>query len=129
MYPARPMAGNASAATAILSGTPLPTGWNAPRQASRVGDVVLIVFLLAQCLDGVFTYIGVATFGIDVEANPVVAGLMANLGHGPGLLSAKLVASGLGVGLHLLGVHSAIALLTGFYMMVAVAPWTLILFF
>ena len=95
----------------------------------RRGDVVVVAFLLAQCLDGVFTYIGVLTFGIGAEANPIVAGLMTHLGHGTGLMSAKLAAGLLGICLHLCGVHAAVALLTGFYFMVAIAPWTLVLFF
>jgi hypothetical protein len=54
---------------------------------------------------------------------------MTHLGHGPGLLSAKIVAAFLGICLHFREVHLAVAMLTGFYTAVALAPWTLILFF
>jgi hypothetical protein len=82
-----------------------------------------------QCLDGLLTYVGVTAFGIGVEANPIVAALMTQLGHGVGLLSAKILAGALGVCLHLNQIHSVVALLAGFYLTAAVAPWTMILFF
>jgi hypothetical protein len=96
---------------------------------STFGKVALAIFLLAQCLDGFFTYLGVAAFGLAVEGNPIVAALMTQLGYGVGLLSAKVVASALGVCLHLHQIHSVVALLAGFYLTAAVAPWALILFF
>jgi hypothetical protein len=54
---------------------------------------------------------------------------MTELGHGVGLLSAKVVAAALGVCLHLYQIHSVVALLAGFYLTAAVAPWMVILFF
>jgi len=123
------MAVTAYAGRATLFGTPLPKVRRQPHQRSRWGDVALLAFLVTQCLDGVLTYIGVVTFGIEVEANPIVAGLMAHLGHGTGLMSAKLMAGALGICLHLCEIHAAVACLTGFYVMVAIAPWTLVLFF
>jgi len=122
------MEATAYAAQASFVGISLPKVRNPP-QPSLFGDVVLVAFLLVQCLDGVFTYIGVSTFGLEIEANPVVAGLMTHLGHGPGLLSAKMMAGFLGICLHFRKVHLAIAMLTGFYAAAALAPWTLILFF
>lgn len=96
---------------------------------SVFGKVALAIFLLMQCLDGLLTYVGVSAFGIAIEGNPIVAALMTELGHGAGLVSAKVVASALGVCLHLHQIHSVVALLAGFYLTAAVAPWTLILFF
>ena len=93
------------------------------------GHIVLAVFLLAQCLDGILTYMGVVAFGIDVEGNPIIVSLMTHLGHGLGLLSAKIVAGALGVLLHLFHIDSVVALLAGFYLTAAIAPWALILFF
>jgi len=92
------------------------------------GDVVLVAFLCVQVLDGIFTYLGIITFGPAVEANPILASLMAHLGHGPALMLAKLIAGSLGIGLHLKGIHAAVALLAGFYVMAALLPWALILF-
>lgn len=117
------------AEAATLFGIPVPQVAHQAQQRSRLGDVALLAFLLAQGLDGVFTYIGVATFGVEVEANPIVAGLMTHLGHGTGLMIAKLVAGTLGICLHLWEIHAAVAVLAGFYVMVALAPWTLVLFF
>lgn len=122
------MAGIAYADPAALFGTALPKVAS-PRRCSRFGDLVLLAFLLAQFLDGIFTYVGVATFGIAAEANPIIAGLMTHLGHGIGLTGAKIVAGALGIGLHLREIHGAVALLAGFYLTVAVGPWTMILFF
>ena len=99
------------------------TGWMSP------GWIALLAFLLMQCLDGVFTYMGVSAFGIAAEANPLLTALMTQLGHGPGLLAAKVLAAGLGICLHLQETHGVIVLLTGFYLTAAVAPWTVILFF
>jgi hypothetical protein len=71
----------------------------------------------------------VSVFGLGLEANPIVAGLMTHLGHGAGLLSAKMMAAFLGILLHCGQVHVAVAALTGFYAAAAIAPWTMILFF
>jgi uncharacterized membrane protein len=94
---------------------------------SRFGNRVVIVFLLAQALDGVLTYVGVASVGHVTEGNPLVASLVATLGLGPGLLSAKLWACGLGAALHLSGTHRLVALLTAIYFLGAILPWTALL--
>jgi hypothetical protein len=93
------------------------------------GDVALIVFLLAQASDGVLTYIGVSTYGVHVEGNPLIAWLMASIGEGPALATAKLAAGFFGIALHLSAVHRAVALLAAFYVAVAVVPWVAILFY
>jgi hypothetical protein len=92
------------------------------------GDVALVVFLLAQACDGVLTYVGVSTFGPAIEGNPIVGWLMAGLGCGAGVMTAKLVAGLFGVLLHLSDVHNAVAALAGFYLLAAVAPWVALLF-
>jgi hypothetical protein len=92
------------------------------------GDVAVVVFLLVQALDGVLTYVGVSIYGLAMEGNPVIAWLMARMGEGAGLATAKLTAGVFGIALHLSAVHRAVALLTAFYVVVAIAPWTLILF-
>ena len=88
---------------------------------------MLVLFLLAQCLDGVFTYVGVKTFGLAVEANPVIAALMLEFGAGMALIGTKVVAALLGIALHLREVHGAVAGLTLFYIAIALVPWTTIL--
>lgn len=106
---------------------------SAPRFAARarplVGKIALGAFLMTQLLDGLCTYAGVLTFGIGVEANPLVASLMNHMGHAPGLLSAKIAASGFGICLYLREIHSVVALLAGVYFTAAIVPWAMILFF
>ena len=92
------------------------------------GDVALVLFLLAQASDGVLTYVGIATYGSGIEANPLIAWLMVTLGHGPALTAAKVTASAFGVALHLIDVHKAVAALAVFYIAVAVVPWIALLF-
>jgi|RhiMetdeSRZDD1v2_1073273.scaffolds.fasta_scaffold138700_2 hypothetical protein len=137
------MPASACAIPAHLLGTSVPKVWNSPAQRpfdrlrvapsavegrSLFGDVVLVIFLLAQCFDGVFTYVGVTTFGVSVEANPVIVALMAALGQGPALMGAKLLAGALGICLHLREIHGAIAVLTLFYLAAAILPWSVIFF-
>ena len=95
---------------------------------STFGDLALLLFLLAQASDGVLTYIGVSLYGLHMEGNPVIAWLMASIGEGPALASAKLAAGGFGVALHLSAVHRAVACLALFYFVVAVGPWVAILY-
>jgi uncharacterized membrane protein len=90
---------------------------------SRFGDAIIVLFLLAQAADGVMTYVGVTTLGIHLEANPLLALLMNLFGQGMAVTGAKLVAAGLGISLHLIGVHRVLAVLTGVYVVAAVLPW------
>jgi hypothetical protein len=92
------------------------------------GDLALLVFLLAQALDGVLTYIGVSTYGMHMEGNPLIGWLMTAMGEGPALAAAKLTAGCFGVVLHVSAVHRAVALLAGFYLVAAVIPWMAVLF-
>ncbi len=122
------MAASVYADAESLVGTTLPKVWRAQARRSVFGDVVLLVFLLAQCFDGVFTYVGVTSFGVGIEANPIIAAMMAHMGHGAALMGAKALAGVLGICLHLRQVHSAVAVLALFYLTVAVIPWMTILF-
>jgi hypothetical protein len=92
------------------------------------GDVAVLGFLFVQFLDGVFTYVGVATWGPNIEANPLISSAVAAAGLGTGLAGAKLVAMLFGVVLHLHRVHSLVALLTVFYFCVAIIPWAVLFF-
>lgn len=99
--------------------------WGTPQ--CIFGDVVVLAFVLAQGLDGVFTYLGVRFWGLGAEANPLVSSAMLAAGLGPGLAGVKLFAVGLGIALHLYGVHTLLALLTGIYVAGAIVPWTAML--
>jgi len=91
------------------------------------GNTVIVLFLLAQAADGVMTYVGVATMGLHIEANPLLATLMGWVGQGAGVTMAKVVAGALGISLHLVGVHRVMAVLTAIYMLGAVVPWAILL--
>jgi uncharacterized membrane protein len=123
------MSAAAQAAHPPIYGSTLPHVGSRAARRSRFGDAAVLLFLLAQALDGVFTYVGVSSFGIGIEANPIIATLMTTFGHGPALTGAKALAGTLGICLHLREVHGVVALLTGFYIAAAIVPWTAILFF
>ena len=85
------------------------------------------MFLVTQACDGVLTYVGVRIYGLGIEANPFLAWLMATLGQGLALATAKTGAGAIGIGLHLAGVHRVVAGLAAFYLLVAILPWIAIL--
>jgi uncharacterized protein DUF5658 len=88
------------------------------------GDLTVIAFVLVQCLDGVFTYLGVKTWGLGIEANPLVTSAVTMAGLGVGLAGTKLIAVGFGIVLHLRRTHLIVAILTAFYFAAAIIPWT-----
>ena len=95
--------------------------------SERFGNAVIVLFFLAQALDGGLTYVGVSLLGRDVEGNPLLHWLMGAAGSGPALALAKLCAAGFGIVLHLASVHRAVALLTLLYVSAAVVPWVAVL--
>jgi Domain of unknown function (DUF5658) len=99
--------------------------WDEPK--SLFGDLMVVCFVLMQCLDGVFTYLGIAIWGPAIEANPLISSAMAAGGVVAALGGAKALAIGLGILLHLRRVHNLVALLTAIYFTVAVLPWTALL--
>lgn len=96
--------------------------WEEPK--SLFGDLMVVGFLLMQCLDGVFTYLGVGIWGPTIEANPLISSAMAVAGGVAGVGAAKAVAIGFGILLHLRRVHNLVALLTAIYFTAAILPWT-----
>ena len=123
------MSANGYADSRAFFGTAVPKIWSVPPRHSLFGDIALVAFLLAQCFDGIFTYVGVITFGTAIEANPVICALMLHLGHVLALMTAKTLSASLGIALHLWRVHTAVALLAAFYVAVAILPWIAVLFF
>jgi hypothetical protein len=93
---------------------------------SRFGDIAVITFMVVQALDGVLTYLGVHIWGPSVEANPLISSAVSFAGVGTGVAIAKLFAVGLGMILHLRRVHGVVALLTAFYLAVAIVPWAML---
>jgi hypothetical protein len=96
--------------------------WDTER--SVFGDVVVLAFVLAQCMDGVFTYLGISYWGLGAEGNPLISSAVVVAGLGPGLAAVKLFAIGLGVALHMCRVHTLVAILTLVYIAGAIVPWT-----
>jgi hypothetical protein len=123
------MAGTGYADPRAFFGSAVPKICRLGPRRSVFGDFVLIAFLLAQCFDGIFTYVGVVAFGPGIEANPLISALMLHLGHGTALMTAKAMSGSLGILLHLREIHTAVALLAAFYLTVAILPWITLLFF
>jgi hypothetical protein len=96
--------------------------WDEPR--SLFGDLVVLTFVVMQCLDGVFTYLGVAIWGPGIEANPLISSAMGAVGVAYGVGCAKAIAIGFGMLLHLRRVHNLVAALTAIYFAAAILPWT-----
>jgi uncharacterized protein DUF5658 len=86
-----------------------------------------LTFLLVQVLDGVLTYIGVMTFGLGIEANPVVAWYASTFGPAAGLIAAKLFAVACASVLYMTARHGTAALLTIAYVVLAIVPWAHVL--
>jgi uncharacterized membrane protein len=103
-------------------------GTRAATERSAFGDVVLLLFLLAQAGDGVLTYVGVTVYGAHIEGNPLISWLMDMMGQGPGLTAAKVMAGVFGIALHLSAVHKIVAALAAFYFAAAIVPWIAVLF-
>lgn len=99
--------------------------WDVPRCA--FGDLVVVTFVVMQCLDGVFTYLGVGIWGPAIEANPLISAAMAAVGVTAGIGGAKVVAIAFGILLHLRRVHNLVAVLTAIYFTAAILPWTALL--
>ena len=97
------------------------------RYRSVFGDVIVVGFFVVQCLDGIFTYVGVALWGPGIEANPLISAAVAVAGPTAGLAGAKLVAIAFGMLLHLRRVHYAVAFLTALYLAAAILPWAILL--
>jgi len=93
---------------------------------SLFGDIVVVLFLIAQLLDGVFSYLGIAAFGVS-EGNPLIAHYIHHVGLGASLTAAKIVAAVCAMTLHLLGFHRVLAFLTLMYLSLAILPWTVVL--
>jgi len=88
--------------------------------------VVLVLFLAAQCFDGVFTYAAVHAYGPHAEGNILIATWIALVGPAPALFGAKMVAAACGVLLYVRGMHRTLSLPTLVYGIGAIGPWLLV---
>ncbi len=94
-----------------------------PARMLPYADVLWVAFVTVQALDGVMSYVGIRTFGLWIEGNPLVAWYTAALGPAIALTGAKLFAVGCGLVLYLTARYGLMALLTLFYLMFAIFPW------
>lgn len=100
------------------------------------GQVVFIGILLCllQVLDGVFTFIGVSRFGLEIEGNPLVRFLMESFGYATALAGIKGIATLIVLFLIYLAkeiswMNKALSAVSVVYVLTAILPWTYILFF
>ena len=100
----------------VPSGTVRTPSWSE-------ATIVFAVFLTAQVLDGLLTYIGVSVLGIEVEANVLLATSMEAIGTPSTLIVAKLIACGCGYILYRTAWYRPLAITAGLYVGVAVVPW------
>lgn len=100
-------------------------GWlvRTEEKSSLFGKIIIGAFVLANVLDGVLTYFGVMRWGLEAEANPIIAGVISLMGVVVGLTVVKLVAVELGTLFYWNGFHNLLVILT-IYFMFAVGSWT-----
>jgi arginine exporter protein ArgO len=84
---------------------------------------MMIAFVVAQLCDGVLTYIGVRTFGLDIEANPIISWYIEALGAGTALMAAKGLAIACATLLYRFAHYRTIGALTVMYFTMAIHPW------
>ena len=94
---------------------------------AKQAPIVLALFILTQVLDGALTYWGVTKFGLGVESNGYLLGLMQSIGPGLALIAAKALAVACGVILFSTTSFRVLAVATGWCLGFAVVPW-LVLF-
>lgn len=93
----------------------------------RQEGLVLVIFLVAQVLDGALTYAGVRQMGTGVEVNELIVFYMETFGVGAALIGAKGMACGCGLILYVAHYYRPLAVAAGAYLGVAVVPWLIAL--
>ena len=88
--------------------------------------IVLLLFLVVQVFDGLFTYVAVDALGIAAEGNRLLAAAMSGFGAMPTLVVAKLIAAAGGLLLYVRGWHRVLAMVTTLYALVAIGPWLMV---
>lgn len=89
--------------------------------------VWLVVMLIGQVLDGMFTYVGVLSG--RPEGNPICVFAFEHMGLLPGLVFVKVIASACSIQLYSSGHFRMLEFLTILMYVFAVLPWILILGF
>jgi hypothetical protein len=87
--------------------------------------LLLLLFLVWQAWDGIFTYFGVASFGLGIEGNRLLATWMTLVGPATALVGAKLLAGVCGGVLYLCNATVPLAVLNAYYGVQVVGSWVL----
>jgi hypothetical protein len=88
--------------------------------------LVLLLFLVAQGFDGLFTYTAVHAYGLPAEGNVLIATWIALVGPAVALFGAKAVAGACGVLLYVRDAHRTLTVLTALYVIGAIGPWMVV---
>jgi hypothetical protein len=88
------------------------------------GRIALAAFVVAQVCDGLLTYAGIARFGADIEANPLVGWYVYEYGPGAAVVGAKAFAVLCAFPLFWQGMCRTITVLAGLYIAIAILPWS-----
>jgi hypothetical protein len=88
---------------------------------------VFWLFVAVQLADAAQTASGISRFGPSIEANPILAFLVAAVGTSAALIGAKTIAVIGGAALHVWSHHSILAALTAACVFGALIPWAVIL--
>jgi hypothetical protein len=101
-----------------------------PAQKALAAGAFLCVL---QAADGLLTSVGMARFGTSMEGNPLLRHLMETLGHIPALTLVKALAILVVIAMtmqarRLPWIQNAMGALSCVYMLLAIMPWTYILF-
>ena len=89
----------------------------------QLPNSIWIGFVSLQAIDGAMTVVGMTTYGVHIEANPLIASYAAIVGPVAAVSGAKMFAVACGALLHLARYHRTIAVLAVFYAIFAIMPW------
>lgn len=85
-----------------------------------------LAFVMLQCYDGLFTFLGIQQWGLAVEANPLLRLAASHIGLIPALAIAKISSILIGYGIYRRGWHHVLFVLTIVFACVSV-DWMLAL--
>ena len=97
--------------------------------SSLLLNVLFVLFLVTQLLDGVLTYVGIRSWGKGIEGNPIIVEVVSLCGLGIGVVLVKLGAVIAGTIVYWsyaknpLLVLTTLFALTIIYLVVAIIPW------
>jgi uncharacterized membrane protein len=100
----------------------------------QTNDLMVLgsLLILVQILDGLFTAIGINSFGIAIEGNPLIRSAIEVWGVVPTLFSIKLATITVTIFLMFMvreveWLRKALQLTVGVYLLAAIIPWSAIL--